>query len=197
MEFLETSPSRSVVLGKRTRTRRLSELVLHLSGGSRSSQSPVPTVSGSESGCESEYVLDASSSKASGRPVLVNGKLVRDDKRIYRCTHEGCGKKYKKPSRLEEHERSHTGEVRTMLCSSSAYALTCVVTLSAAFRMLDMLKIIPAGKPFASPCALASARICEAVSLRYRSLQQALLDGATLAGARGTAHGGEAFQGVL
>jgi len=31
--------------------------------------------------------------------------------RPYRCTHQGCTKSYTKPSRLAEHQRSHTGEV--------------------------------------------------------------------------------------
>ena len=30
----------------------------------------------------------------------------------YKCTYEGCAKAYTKPSRLDEHVRSHTGEVR-------------------------------------------------------------------------------------
>jgi hypothetical protein len=30
----------------------------------------------------------------------------------YKCTFSGCEKAYTKPCRLEEHERSHTGEVR-------------------------------------------------------------------------------------
>jgi hypothetical protein len=37
-----------------------------------------------------------------------------DPKRPYPCTFEGCKKAYRKPSRLEEHERSHTGEVSSM-----------------------------------------------------------------------------------
>ncbi|KAF8487680.1 hypothetical protein JB92DRAFT_2758971 [Gautieria morchelliformis] len=40
-------------------------------------------------------------------------------KRLYRCTHQGCMKSYRKPSRLAEHERSHTGEVcRPYICST-------------------------------------------------------------------------------
>jgi general transcription factor IIIA len=31
--------------------------------------------------------------------------------RRYQCPHEGCDKAYTKPSRLAEHELSHTGEV--------------------------------------------------------------------------------------
>lgn len=43
--------------------------------------------------------------------VIVNGKLQIGVKKRYQCTHEGCDKAYSKPSRLAEHERSHTGEV--------------------------------------------------------------------------------------
>ncbi|KIY53380.1 hypothetical protein FISHEDRAFT_7965, partial [Fistulina hepatica ATCC 64428] len=35
----------------------------------------------------------------------------------YQCTYIGCGKAYTKPSRLEEHERSHTGE-RPFVCQN-------------------------------------------------------------------------------
>lgn len=48
-------------------------------------------------------------------PILVNNQLVlpKDvSKKVFKCEFQGCGKSYKKPSRLQEHERSHTGEVR-------------------------------------------------------------------------------------
>jgi hypothetical protein len=34
-------------------------------------------------------------------------------KKKYNCTFEGCEKAFTKPTRLEEHKRSHTGEVCT------------------------------------------------------------------------------------
>lgn len=52
----------------------------------------------------------AGSSK-NGVPVIINGKLQANTKKRYQCTHSGCEKAYSKPSRLAEHERSHTGEV--------------------------------------------------------------------------------------
>lgn len=43
---------------------------------------------------------------------------------LYKCEFEGCGKAYKKLCRLEEHERSHTGEVR-MIFPLSVHPLIC------------------------------------------------------------------------
>ncbi|KAI0265917.1 hypothetical protein BC834DRAFT_157744 [Gloeopeniophorella convolvens] len=99
---MSTSPvlAATTVLGKRKASR---PYVLHLSG-----------TSGAE---ESEYEPPAQTTAGpSRRPVLVNGKLVLDSKRIYQCTFERCDKSYTKPSRLEEHERSHTGD-RPFVCT--------------------------------------------------------------------------------
>lgn len=57
-----------------------------------------------------------SSSESENRPkssklILVNGSLIPNIKKRYKCLHPGCQKSYAKPSRLEEHERSHTGIV--------------------------------------------------------------------------------------
>lgn len=97
------SPTTYVVLRKR---KRQSNLVLQLSGGS-SCDSDADTVSLSDG-----PVASSSKLKLNTAPIIVNGKLVVDDKRRYRCTFDNCKKSYKKPSRLEEHERTHTGEVR-------------------------------------------------------------------------------------
>ncbi|KAG4304610.1 hypothetical protein PORY_002003 [Pneumocystis oryctolagi] len=35
-------------------------------------------------------------------------------KKVYACRYEGCGKVYSKPCRMEEHLRSHTGEVSSV-----------------------------------------------------------------------------------
>jgi hypothetical protein len=67
------------------------------------------------SASESEYeptLNPIANTSTSCRPVIVNGKLLLNPRRIYECTFEGCDKSYAKPSRLEEHERSHTGHVR-------------------------------------------------------------------------------------
>ncbi|KAF9484507.1 hypothetical protein BDN70DRAFT_872537 [Pholiota conissans] len=50
-------------------------------------------------------------------PIIINGALVEDTKKRYCCTYDGCGKAYTKPSRLEEHERSHTGQ-RPFVCET-------------------------------------------------------------------------------
>ena len=74
-----------------------SPLVLHLSAASES---------------EYESTLNPTANTPTSRqPVIVNGKLLLNPQRIYKCTFEGCDKSYSKPSRLEEHERSHTGHV--------------------------------------------------------------------------------------
>ena len=79
-----------------------SSFVLHLSGASGASESEYEPVS--------KPVTDAPR-----QPVIVNGKLLLNPKRIYKCTFNGCEKSYTKPSRLEEHERSHSGDVSKLL----------------------------------------------------------------------------------
>ncbi len=53
---------------------------------------------------------------STSRVVLTNGRatsvpVVRGRAKNYVCTFEGCSKAYSRPVRLEEHMRSHTGEV--------------------------------------------------------------------------------------
>ncbi|QSL64537.1 hypothetical protein MERGE_001838 [Pneumocystis wakefieldiae] len=45
-----------------------------------------------------------------------NLERKKRQKKIYKCTFEGCNKAYSKPCRIEEHLRSHTGE-RPFVCN--------------------------------------------------------------------------------
>ena len=80
------------MLGKRKETC----LVLHLQSDSQNS--------------DSEYEEEEDKKKVS-KPIIINGQLVPNTKKLYQCTYQGCKKAYTKPSRLQEHERSHTGDV--------------------------------------------------------------------------------------
>ena len=82
----------TAVLGKR---KTQQEYVLRLTS------SPEPTA----------YDSDCATSNPVSHPILVNGVLVEKTKKRYKCTFSGCDKAYTKPSRLAEHERTHTGEV--------------------------------------------------------------------------------------
>ncbi|KAF8995512.1 hypothetical protein BDQ17DRAFT_1311014 [Cyathus striatus] len=63
-----------------------------------------------------EPSAQSTSSKVALRPpILVNGVLVPYTNKPYKCTYQSCGKSYSKPSRLEEHQRSHTGD-RPFVC---------------------------------------------------------------------------------
>lgn len=116
VQSLMSSTNTLTVLGKR-KARSTSTFVLHLHSD--------PEVSATHSDHdhdhdnddegsgtnESERDFERHPSKGNSEPMLINGKLVFDSKRKYACTYEGCDKAYTKPSRLEEHERSHNGEV--------------------------------------------------------------------------------------
>jgi len=94
------------VLGKRKNRTTAETLLLQLSASeSNHEQSDVSW----ESEVESTKTLPDSKQKPEF--VLVNGSLVKNAKKKYHCTFPGCEKLYTKPCRLEEHERSHTGEV--------------------------------------------------------------------------------------
>jgi general transcription factor IIIA len=96
-----TSPVISTtVLGKRKAVRDSVSLVLYLASGSESSHAL----------SDSDFEPQALSGKTLP-PLIINGKVVENTKKKYRCTYQGCTKAYTKPARLQEHERSHTGEV--------------------------------------------------------------------------------------
>jgi len=87
------------VLGKRKASGGKAALVLHLA------YSPEPT---NMPESDDSYQPPATSSPP---PILINGRLVPSTKRRYKCTYDSCEKAYTKPSRLIEHERTHTGVV--------------------------------------------------------------------------------------
>ncbi|KZT06855.1 uncharacterized protein LAESUDRAFT_743186 [Laetiporus sulphureus 93-53] len=95
--------STTVVLRKRKRG--AASLVL------RVPSSPSPSYR-SQSESEFEPVPQISSSSSAS---LHAKQIKKIRNKSYQCTHEGCGKAYSKPSRLAEHERSHTGD-RPFIC---------------------------------------------------------------------------------
>jgi hypothetical protein len=76
------------------------------------------------------------------KPILINGKLSVPTKRRYKCTHDGCDKAYTKPSRLEEHERTHTGEVCVEEASCEVLHL---ISRQEAIRLRNMLQGVSQG----------------------------------------------------
>ncbi|OBZ78722.1 Transcription factor IIIA [Grifola frondosa] len=104
MELL-TSSATTITLRKR-KNRDSEPFVLHLS-------SPSPSCEFDPSQSESEYEPGTISLVPSG-PALVSSSKGG---RRYECTFEGCTKAYTKPSRLAEHQRSHTGD-RPFVCAT-------------------------------------------------------------------------------
>ena len=100
-----------------SKRKRRSSVVLHLSGGSTTCESDNDTVS--------RPVASSSKVKLPSAHIIVNGKLVADNGKRYQCTFPGCTKAYRKPVRLEEHERTHTGEVRVMKGRSYLNLIFC------------------------------------------------------------------------
>ncbi|KAF7428555.1 Strongly-conserved Zn-finger binding protein (TFIIIA) [Pleurotus ostreatus] len=106
------TPSQTVVqsisiLGKRKASQRSKSLVIHLSSDAGSSYEEL----------ESDHSNTPKPSTSRSAVMMVNGTLQMCPKRRYQCTFEGCEKAYTKPSRLEEHERSHTG-LRPFVCET-------------------------------------------------------------------------------
>ena len=98
----------TTVLGKRNRVTS-ETLLLQLSASESNHEQSDVSWQEPESEAESPQTLVKSKQKPG--LVLVNGSLVKNAKKKYHCTFSGCEKSYSKPCRLEEHERSHTGEV--------------------------------------------------------------------------------------
>uniref|UniRef100_A0A8H7Y7H7 C2H2-type domain-containing protein n=1 Tax=Psilocybe cubensis TaxID=181762 RepID=A0A8H7Y7H7_PSICU len=106
--------TQTTVLGKRKATTNDENFVLLLSPSPSTSALPSTSTLPFPERLDS----DSSSKQASDTIsdfIIINGKLVPHTKKCYRCTHLGCDKAYTKPSRLEEHERTHTGQ-RPFVC---------------------------------------------------------------------------------
>ncbi|KAI1797759.1 hypothetical protein LXA43DRAFT_877089 [Ganoderma leucocontextum] len=101
---ISSSSTIIVTLGKR---KRRDSLVIHLS-------SPAPSTDNDPTYTESEHEHEP----RHGSELQATAPRSRSpkSKRYYACTFEGCTKTYMKPSRLTEHERSHTGD-RPFICS--------------------------------------------------------------------------------
>lgn len=86
----------------------------------------------------------------------------------YPCTWPGCGKVYARPTRLDEHARGHTGEVRPLSCYVDSPELTPPSTAPVSVPRLRRLlrsRLAPQGAP-----SLAPERLGEAVRLRRTRL---------------------------
>lgn len=102
---VSASSAITVALGKR---KRRDSLVILLS-------SPAPSTENDLTYTESEH--EHQLEQVSALPVTTSSSSTLKSKRHYACTFKGCIKTYTKPSRLTEHERSHTGDVRYSISS--------------------------------------------------------------------------------
>jgi hypothetical protein len=119
MSVLTLSP-RAVVLGKRKALGSpVRRTIPYLSPSPRPS---FDSDSGSEedngdddasSEYDSEATEELDESPARPSSSLSSRRVSESRLKKYECSYEGCEKKYIKPSRLAEHERSHTGDVGT------------------------------------------------------------------------------------
>ena len=113
------SRTTTTVLGKRTARARSSNITeaqdtpatLFLQLSASDSNHEQSDVSWQELESDVEPPQTPLGSRQKSGLALVDGSLVKGAKKQYRCTFSGCEKSYSKPCRLEEHERSHTGEV--------------------------------------------------------------------------------------
>jgi hypothetical protein len=120
--------------------------------------------------------LDGVSLGSGDSPGLSGGRLKR-----YPCPHPGCIKCYTRPIRLEEHLRSHTGEVSSVSPSRlSAHLSTSLKTdalpppLSAPVQVRRVRRHLHPRLAPQGPCPLPLVRFGKGV--RVSCLRQALLD---------------------
>ncbi|KAF8265688.1 hypothetical protein EI94DRAFT_1804012 [Lactarius quietus] len=108
-------------------------------------------------------------------PVLVNGKLLLNPKRRYNCTFDGCDKSHTKHSCLEEHERSHTGDVRRINFASFRVVTLTIFAMGARSFALRAIGLFFAKQAHTRSHLPKSDR----PYMRRLRLRQAILDGAT------------------
>jgi len=128
----------TTVLGKRKNGVTSETLLLQLSASESNHEKSDVSWQEPESEVESPQTL--LNSKRKSEFVLVNGSLVKNAKKKYHCTFSGCDKSYSKPCRLEEHERSHTGEVGLWfsIFVSGLWRLAEPLLIAAAVRVHDL-----------------------------------------------------------
>lgn len=110
---LATISTSTVVLGKRKSRPASTSLSIRLEVSSGCEQ---PT----DSECETD--ISYSHATTSAGPSTLTKRLRR-----YKCQHAGCSKAYTKPSRLAEHERSHTGDVRDFVVFFTFHVLIVLI----------------------------------------------------------------------
>jgi len=128
----------TTVLGKRKKGATSESLLLQLSASESNHERSDVSWQEPESEVESPQTL--LNSKQKSEFVLVNGSLVKNAKKKYHCTFSSCDKLYSKPCRLEEHERSHTGEVGLLfsIFAVDLWRLAERLLIAAAVRVHDL-----------------------------------------------------------
>ena len=153
------------------------------------SSSPSPSC---DTYSESEY--EAGPSTFIPADGVFKRPAASDGLKRYPCTFAGCWKSYSKPSRLAEHERTHTGDVSAPWCYPET---TFSTSSSATIRLHYMRQIVSEGVAPPSACSLSPVVFGAAPYMRRAGLHEAILDDATPSCARRTPRRRETFQGIV
>lgn len=163
--------TQTTVLGKRKATAHSDTFVLLLSP-TPSSSAPLPE----EPDTDSSY---NQASGSNGNLIIVNGNLIPQTKKCYRCTYQGCEKAYSKPSRLEEHERSHTGQVSIYMALKIRDSSQ---RPSETICLWHLRKILFERNTSTCACSITFTRECTPFTMRKTWLRETVLDIPALAG---------------
>jgi len=136
---------------------------MQVPGPSRAS----PTASTSARPLEAETPRPPTPAK---RPAISRSRSATPAEKRYKCQYEGCDKAYTKPSRLAEHELSHTGEVSSNPCRNGAddTETTCLSPM-----LPNLLESYTSSFAY----AYASIRRRQAIRMREGRMRQEILDG--------------------